>query len=236
MNEGPSSLLLPFDGMKTPEKSLDSGSATPMASSESAQKSLSFLQGLDSASLLGDPLAPSLSQNSSFTTGDYASFVDMDNLGEYQDSFLLQEPFSTCSSSSSFNLDPFSSADASGQVKLPSETGSQGSLCNFASTPSFSSSTLAAKMPPPTVASSYTGFSVQGGRIPSIPCDTGVSHPPSDPPDPLSPNLEGPQSTLPPPLLPTTSTESSADAKKEDKLDKMVNLLGDIVETFDNLL
>lgn len=96
--------------------------------------------------------------------------------------------------------------------------------------------------------SSYSGFTIQGGRIPSIPCDTGHSF--SLPPDPLSPPLEGPQLPLPPPLIPTSGADGSAAAssegstprsserqlKKEDTIDKVCNVLGDFVQTFDNLL
>ncbi|CAF2155984.1 unnamed protein product [Rotaria magnacalcarata] len=94
----------------------------------------------------------------------------------------------------------------------------------------------------------YTGFTVQGGRIPNIPCDTGVGHsrlPLSStspeltyPHDPLSPPFIGMQGPLPPPLVPTASGTRQATTQKkgEDKIDKMVNLLGDIVNTFDNLI
>lgn len=98
----------------------------------------------------------------------------------------------------------------------------------------------------------YTGFTVQGGRIPNIPCDTGHFHY-SSPCDPLSPPLETPQPSLPPPLIPmasggdggSTRTSSGGSTprssekqplKKEDTIDKVYNVLGDIVQTFDNLL
>ncbi|KAK8721875.1 hypothetical protein OTU49_012616 [Cherax quadricarinatus] len=105
--------------------------------------------------------------------------------------------------------------------------------------------------PPRPCPQSYSGFTIQGGRIPSIPCDTGNMHLFSTPPDPLSPPLEGPQLPLPPPLLPTTSRTdnrsctSSGDStprpsekplKREDTIDKVYNVLGDIVQTFDSLL
>lgn len=96
--------------------------------------------------------------------------------------------------------------------------------------------------------SSYSGFTIQGSRIPNIPCDTGHSF--SLPPDPLSPPLEGPQLPLPPPLIPTSGAEGSIAAssggstprsserqlKKEDTIDKVCNVLGDFVQSFDNLL
>ncbi|CAL4099907.1 unnamed protein product, partial [Meganyctiphanes norvegica] len=109
----------------------------------------------------------------------------------------------------------------------------------------------------------YSGFSIQGGRIPSIPCDTGGSFNTFSgitQAEPLSPTLEGTQPSLPPPLLPTSMSASSssgglpqpllpvqgeltnihgksqADGKKEDAIDKVYNVLGDIVESFDNLI
>lgn len=112
-----------------------------------------------------------------------------------------------------------------------------------------------------TPGQSYSGFSIQGGRIPSIPCDTGGSFntfTPGGALDPLSPSLERPtHPSLPPPLLPTSSSsggglpppllpmqgelakkggKSQSSVKEEDAIDKVYNVLGDIVESFDNLI
>lgn len=105
--------------------------------------------------------------------------------------------------------------------------------------------------PSQSAPTSYSGFTVQGEKIPSIPCETGDFHSFSASHDPLSPPLEGPQATLPPPLIPTSSGSDSSSTqalgggssgstekqlKREDTIDKVYNVLGDIVQTFDNLL
>nr|XP_045608381.1 rab5 GDP/GTP exchange factor-like isoform X1 [Procambarus clarkii] len=105
--------------------------------------------------------------------------------------------------------------------------------------------------PRPCPQSSYSGFTIQGGRIPSIPCDTGHMHQFASTPDPLPPPLEGPQPPLPPPLIPTASglegrantscvgaspRSSERPLKREDTIEKVYNVLGDIVQTFDSLL
>lgn len=95
----------------------------------------------------------------------------------------------------------------------------------------------------------YSGFTVQGGKIPSIACETGNNHSlssqlDSSTSDPLSPPLVGAQPSLPPPLIPSIPGErqgvSIASGQKSnekgDALDKVCDVLGDIVETFDSLL
>ena len=99
---------------------------------------------------------------------------------------------------------------------------------------------------------SYSGFTIQGGKIPRIPCETGNTHSissPIEPPhsgcsDPLSPTLIGSQPALPPPLIPSIPGErqeasgsgQKCSEKKGDALDKVCDVLGDIVDTFDSLL
>ncbi|XP_050728313.1 rab5 GDP/GTP exchange factor-like [Eriocheir sinensis] len=96
----------------------------------------------------------------------------------------------------------------------------------------------------------YSGFTVQGGKIPSIACETGnnhslSSHLDSSTSDPLSPPLIGAQPSLPPPLIPSipgerqggvSSASGQKNSEKGDALDKVCDVLGDIVETFDSLL
>lgn len=80
----------------------------------------------------------------------------------------------------------------------------------------------------------YSGFTVQGGKIPSIPCDAGQV--PSLPTTTIDSTLPAPQAPLPPPLVPTPSAARAERAKEPDAIDKVYNVLGDIVQTFDNLL
>lgn len=96
----------------------------------------------------------------------------------------------------------------------------------------------------------YSGFTVQGGKIPSIACETGnnhslSSHLDSGTSDPLSPPLIGARPSLPPPLIPSipgerqggaSSASTQKNSEKGDALDKVCDVLGDIVETFDSLL
>lgn len=96
----------------------------------------------------------------------------------------------------------------------------------------------------------YSGFTVQGGMIPRIACETGNTHSlstnlGSGTSDPLSPPLVGAQPSLPPPLIPSIPRERQGGAnsapgqkstEKGDALDKVCDVLGDIVDTFDSLL
>lgn len=96
----------------------------------------------------------------------------------------------------------------------------------------------------------YSGFTVQGGKIPSIACETGnthslSSHLDSGTLDPLSPPSVGAQPSLPPPLIPSipgerqgavSNTSGQKCNEKGDALDKVCDVFGDIVETFDSLL
>ena len=92
---------------------------------------------------------------------------------------------------------------------------------------------------PHSLNTSYTGFSVQGGRIPNIPCDTGVGVGFNARADPLSPPIEtAPQPQLPPPLVPTCSisTNESTPIGGEKRTDADKKEEKDIVDTFDNLI
>lgn len=96
----------------------------------------------------------------------------------------------------------------------------------------------------------YSGFTVQGGKIPRIACETGNTHSlssqlDSSSTDPLSPPLIGVQPSLPPPMIPSipgegqggaSSASGQKSSEKGDALDKVCDVLGDIVETFDSLL
>ncbi|KAK4314732.1 hypothetical protein Pmani_013985 [Petrolisthes manimaculis] len=84
-----------------------------------------------------------------------------------------------------------------------------------------------------TTTTPYSGFTVQGGKIPSIPCDAGQVLPTT------TTLTHQQQHQLPPPLVPTAATSVTMGREQHDEpdaIDKVYNVLGDIVQTFDNLL
>ncbi|KAG7165695.1 Rab5 GDP/GTP exchange factor-like [Homarus americanus] len=217
-----------------------------------AQQSLSFLQGLTD---LGAGLTLAL---------DTGGSQGVENVKYQENKSLLDDSPPSNMSSLPDLLDSFGPLEGSGPVSLPSV------VDPFVRSAGSTPPPLPPKhssVPPPLVArigagpavldpsqppprSSYSGFTIQGGRIPNIPCDTGhLPHSFSTPPDPLSPPLEGPQPPLPPPLIPTASGAEGGSSgassevstprqqlQKEDTIDKVYSVLGDIVQTFDSLL
>ncbi|KAL7644123.1 UNVERIFIED_CONTAM: hypothetical protein RMT77_004946 [Armadillidium vulgare] len=220
-HDGSSSLILPFDGLKTPEQMLDSGTATPLLSSDivAAQESLNFLQGLE------------------------ASYVDsfsgdLDSLQGTSDPFLQQDALLNTSYNSQ-SFDPFASLDSSFSSDKNSRNTSVMEVRENEDYSPLSSSIRQSNISPSFRRSpqfdgtpAYTGFSAQGERIPSIPCVTGFSHYAAAPLDPLSPPLDGPATHLPPPLVPISNTDSRNCKKTDDTSDK----LGNVVSGIDNLI
>ncbi|XP_068204495.1 rab5 GDP/GTP exchange factor [Palaemon carinicauda] len=229
-----------------------------------AQQSLSFLQGLSDLESAANGVSGSETQ----MTPDYHGTGD--SMSAEGSSTLLDDTPPSGLPSLPDLLDPFGPLEVGGSgttvsslppildptvslsnpLLLPSSSMAATLLPSASSHQSFASSGAA-----PSGSSSinsYSGFTIQGGSIPSIPCDTGHFHKYSTVPDPLSPPLEGPQHLLPPPLIPTASGEGSSTGasssegstpraserqlKKEDTIDKVYNVLGDIVQSFDNML
>lgn len=214
-----------------------------------AQQSLSFLQGLsdlDSGMLSNGENDENSSRSKSAAKARDSSLPDLldpfDNLvvGDAPSSLPpILDPTVSCSN-------PF--LNSSNSPKPPGLPGAYSSLQPSSSQHAATSTSSSSTVGDPSL---YTGFTVQGGRIPNIPCDTG-HFPYSSPCDPLSPGLETPQPSLPPPLIPmasggdggstrtssggSTPRSSEKPLKKEDTIDKVYNVLGDIVQTFDNLL
>lgn len=232
-----------------------------------AQQSLSFLQGLsdlDSAAngldgsetqmAIGNGTGDSKSAEGSTSLLDDTPPSGLPSLPDLLDPFGPLEVGASGIAASSLppTLDP--TVSLSNPLLLPSSSTATSLPPSLSSQQSFVSSGASGAAPSSSSSvDSYSGFTIQGGRIPSIPCDTGHFHKYSTVPDPLSPPLEGPQHLLPPPLIPTASggegsstgasssegsTPRSAERqlKKEDTIDKVYNVLGDIVQTFDNLL
>lgn len=222
-----------------------------------AQQSLSFLQGL--SDLDSGMLSNGENDNDNSSRSKSAA---KDGQLRAKDSSLpdLLDPFDNlvvgdAPSSLPPILDPTVSCsnpflNSANSPKPPGLPGAYSSMQpNSSSQHAAASSSSSSTVGDPSL---YTGFTVQGGRIPNIPCDTGHFHY-SSPCDPLSPPLETPQPSLPPPLIPmasggdggSTRTSSGGSTprssekqplKKEDTIDKVYNVLGDIVQTFDNLL
>ncbi|KAK7068230.1 Rab5 GDP/GTP exchange factor [Halocaridina rubra] len=232
-----------------------------------AQQSLSFLQGLSDL----DPGGPSEAEVTNSVPDDSISKISTSGLSLLDDTppsdlpYLpdLLDPFGPLeiggSDSAPNSLPPVLDPTVSlsnplllpGNNLLPVHLPSASQSSSIAGGISSLSSSHAQSS-----ADIYSGFTIQGGKIPSIPCDTGLFPKYATVPDPLSPPLEGPQHLLPPPLVPTASggdnkglgsgtSASSSEAntprserqlKKEDTIDKVYNVLGDIVQTFDNLL
>ena len=226
-----------------------------------AQQSLSFLQGLEEDTDGGN-------QAHSF---DLKKSVDANTSLRFNDSFyetppvlgstfsssgsLLDEPLPSDIMSSLPSLEPTEGRDFATDEKfaeatslsLPTFLGSGNSSTSSSPRPSFVNTQQSQSNLKSESSTSYTGFTVQGGKIPSIPCETGYSHGSlSSPRDPLSPPFGSSHPSLPPPLLPTSSAETRSEweaehkrnknQSQEDTVDRVVNVLGDIVETFDNLL
>ncbi|KAG0725321.1 Rab5 GDP/GTP exchange factor [Chionoecetes opilio] len=152
------------------------------------------------------------------------NYLNLDEIGSAQGMFALNQPFQSAKIQ---NNTQYSIPPTKNEKHLSGTLSGQDSLL-------------------------YSGFTIQGGKIPSIACETGNTHSlssPLEPPqscsaDPLSPPLTGSQPALPPPLIPSipgerqeaSATGQKDSQKKGDALDKVCDVLGDIVETFDSLL
>ncbi|KAB7502394.1 hypothetical protein Anas_08489 [Armadillidium nasatum] len=234
-HDGSSSLILPFDGLKTPEQMLDSGTATPLLHSDivAAQESLNFLQGLE---------ASYVDSFSGLDNRSHQSSGDLDSLQGPSDPFLQQDALLNTSYNSQ-SFDPFASLDSSFSSDKNSRNTSVMEVRESDDYSPLSSSIRQSNISPSFRKSpqfdgtpAYTGFSAQGERIPSIPCVTGFSHYAAAPLDPLSPPLDGPTTHLPPPLVPISNTDSKNCKKTDDSSDKLGNVVSGIVDTFDNLI
>lgn len=234
-HEGSSSLVLPFDGLKTPEQMLDSGTATPLLSSDilAAQESLNFLQGLESSYV---------DNFSGLDNRAHQASVDLDSLPTTSDPFLQQDSLLNTSYNSQ-SFDPFASLDSSfssdqysKNTSVMDARESEDYLPLSSSMRQSNISTGFPKSPQSDGTPAYTGFSAQGERIPSIPCVTGFSHYAAAPHDPLSPPLDCPTTHLPPPLVPISNAESKNCSKKTDDNSDKCNVVSGIVDTFDNLM
>ncbi|XP_076069333.1 rabaptin-5-associated exchange factor for Rab5 isoform X2 [Oratosquilla oratoria] len=200
-----------------------------------AQQSLFFLQGLSDLDAVPEQSEGMLDKTTSRNKDkDGASCSSLDDIGGLLDKRSPPDPFGPIEE----NSEP---------ISLPPVLDPLVSRTNpFAQAPKPQASSQPSSLPSPNTSrpGMYSGFSIQGGRIPSIPCDTGHSKTFSA--DPLASPVGSQQpSSLPPPLLPVadsavagpaSSRGSEGAARKPDTIDKAFSVLGDIVETFDNLL
>uniref|UniRef100_A0A0P4VZ61 Rab5 GDP/GTP exchange factor n=1 Tax=Scylla olivacea TaxID=85551 RepID=A0A0P4VZ61_SCYOL len=183
---------------------------------------------VESASGLPDLIGPICSTEHSKNTKNHKDFLNIEEIGSNQASnqgmFALNQSYSSMPTK---NMMQYSSPQTKSEKHVSDTLSRQASL-------------------------PYSGFTVQGGKIPSIACDTGNTHSLSSPleqsqpgsSDPLSPPLVGSHPALPPPLIPSVPGERQEagasgqknSEKKGDALDKVCDVLGDIIETFDSLL
>lgn len=183
---------------------------------------------LESTSGLPDLIGPIRSTQCSKNPMNHKDFLNLEEIrptwSSSQGTFALNQPYSSVQVQ---NKTQYSSPQTENEKHISGTQSGQASL-------------------------PYSGFTVQGGKIPRIACETGNTHSLSSPlessqpgsSDPLSPPLIGSQPALPPPLIPSISLERQEagasgqknSEKKGDALDKVCDVLGDIVETFDNLL
>ncbi|MPC18144.1 Rab5 GDP/GTP exchange factor [Portunus trituberculatus] len=167
---------------------------------------------VESASGLPDLIGPIRSTENSKITKNHKDFLNLEEIGSNQVSnqgmFALNQSYSSMSTK---NMMEYSSPQTKSEKHMSDTLSRQASL-------------------------PYSGFTIQGGKIPSIACDTGNTHSLSSPheqsqpgsSDPLSPPLVGSHPALPPPLIPSVPGErqeagvsgQKSSEKKGDALDK----------------